>query len=67
MPGADDDDHLLNLAEAFRRLQLHGIRMKKSKCHFMETLVVYLGNQIDSEGLHAIAVKVKIMERVPIP
>ena len=41
---ADDEDHLQNLAEVLRGLQLHGIRMKKSKRHFMETSVVYLGH-----------------------
>ena len=43
------------------------IRMKKSKCHFMETSVVYLGHQIDSEGLHATADKVEAIVRAPIP
>ena len=41
--------------------------MKKSKCHIMETSVVYLGHQIDSEGLHATADKVEAMVRAPIP
>ena len=41
---ADDEDHLQNLAEVLKCLQIHGIRMKKSKCHYMETSVVYLGH-----------------------
>ena len=50
-----------------RRLQLHGIRMKRSKCYFMETLVVYLGHLIDSEGLHATADKMEAIVRDSTP
>ena len=65
--GADDEDHLQTLAEVLRHLQLHGIRLKKSKCHSMDTSVVYQGYRIDSEGLHATADKVEAMERASIP
>ena len=64
--GADDDDHLQNLAEVLRRLQINDIGMKKNKCHFMETSIVYKGCRIDSEGLHTTADKVEAMVRVPI-
>ena len=33
----------------------------------METSVMYLGHQIDSEGLHATAGKVEAMVRAQIP
>ena len=66
MTGADDEDHFQNLAEVLRHLQLNGIRMKKSKYRFMETLVVYLGHQIYSEGLCATADKVEAMVQAPV-
>ena len=58
---ADDEDHLQNLAEFLKHLQFHGYQNKKSKYHFLETSVVYLGHQIDSERIHATADKVKAM------
>ena len=61
--GADDEDHLQNLAEILKRLQLHGIRINRSKCHFMKTSVVYLGHQIDLEGLYATVDKMAAMVR----
>ena len=47
MTVADEEDYWQNLAEVLRRLQLYGIRIKKNKCHFMET-AVYLEYWIDS-------------------
>ena len=64
---SNNEEHLQNLAEVLRHLELHGIRMKKSKCYLLEISVVYLGHQIDSEGLHATAYKVKAMVRDLIP
>ena len=33
--GANDSDHLNNLATVLQRLETHGVRMKKAKCEFM--------------------------------
>ena len=41
--------------------------MKKRKCHFMETSVVYMEHWINSEWLHPTAGKVEAMVRTPIP
>ena len=67
MTRADDEDHLQNLAEVHRHLQLHGLRMQKSECHFWETSVIFLWHQINLEGLHAAVDKVEAMVRAPIP
>ena len=48
--GTSEDEHLQTLEEVFRRLQAHGVRMKKTKCSFMCDSVEYLGHIIDSEG-----------------
>ena len=50
MTGAYDEDHLQNLAEVLRHLQLHDITMKKSKSYFIGCVSRH---QIDSEGHHA--------------
>ena len=51
--GPTDEAHLQTFEEVFRRLQNHGIRMKKSKCYFMRNSVTYLGHVIDAKGIHA--------------
>ena len=48
--GPDDDTHLRNLTAVLKRLQRHGVRMKKAKCRFMAKSVIYLGHKIDSEA-----------------
>ena len=50
--GADDQEHLTNLAEVLGRLRAKGFRLKKEKCHFFKPVVEYLGHLIDAQGLH---------------
>ena len=50
--GATDQKHLSNLASVLERLRMKGFRLKKDKCHFMQTTVEYLGHVIDANGLH---------------
>ena len=67
MTGADDDTHLRNLAEVLERLEKHGIRMKKSKCTFMQGSVEYLGHRVDAEGLHTTSDKLDAIVSAPEP
>ena len=46
--GATDQKHLSNLAAVLERLRVKGFRLKKDKCHFMQTTVEYLGHVIDA-------------------
>ena len=46
--GASEEEHLENLEEVFKRLQAHGIRMKRNKCSFMQESVQYLGHRLDA-------------------
>ena len=50
--GETEEEHLRNLEEVLKRLQDHGIVLKKSKCFFLQDSVEYLGHIIDAEGLH---------------
>lgn len=43
------------------------MRLKLSKCQFMQPTVEYLGNRIDEQGLHAIEKKVKAIRNAPAP
>lgn len=65
--GATDEEHIRNLEEVLRRLQNHGIRVKSSKCAFLQDSVVYLGHRIDAQGLHTSHKKVEAMQLAPTP
>ena len=62
---ADNELHLQNLSIVSERLQRHGIRLKKSKCHFMANSAEYLGHQINAEGLHTTSAKVEAVRAPP--
>ena len=61
--GASDQDHLKNLKVVLIRLKEHGIRLKRSKCSFLQTSVTYLGHQIDARGIHTTAEKVEAVQQ----
>lgn len=50
--GADDAEHMRNLEEVLSRLKHHGLRLKRSKCEFLQSSVDYLGYHVDAQGLH---------------
>ena len=64
--GVDEAEQLHNLEEVLRRLQFHGIRLKKKKCSFLQDSVEFLGHCIDAKGLHTTSEKVEaIPEGLP--
>ncbi len=65
--GPTKQEHLQNLEEVLRRLLHHGVKVKKSKCAFLQKSVKYLRHQIDAEGLHATDQKVDAIARAPRP
>ena len=65
--GADDEEHLRNLAEVLQQLKRYGVRVKKSKCSFMKASVEYLGHRIDTEGLHTTPDKLEALVKAPAP
>ena len=65
--GKDDAEHLANLEEVLRRLQLHGLRANKAKCEFFKEKIIYCGHDIDREGLHKSAEKVEAVLNAPRP
>ena len=65
--GASDQEHLKNLKVVLVQLKEHGIRLKRSKCSFMQTSVTYLGHQIDARGIHTTAEKVETVQQAPAP
>ena len=55
--GTTEEEHLQNLEEVLRRLQQHGITLKRSKCKFFQDSVEYLRHCIDGQGLHTLPAK----------
>ena len=65
--GKDEQDHFQNLDEVLRRLKQWGFRLKKSKCHLLQSSVEYLGFKVDADGLHKTAAKVEAILNTPQP
>ena len=65
--GATEEEHLKSLERVMKVLQDHGVRLKLSKCRFMQDQVEYLGLIIDKHGLHASPEKVRAVLEAPKP
>ena len=67
MTGKDKASHLKTLGEVLKRLLAAGLRVKKDKCLFMVSSVVFLGHKINCAGLHPLLDKIRVIEAAPIP
>ena len=65
--GKSTEEHLERLEEVLQRLLRHGIHVKKSKCRFLQSSVIFLGHRIDAEGLHPTKEKLKAIMDAPAP
>ena len=65
--GSTDEEHLKRLGEVFKRLECHGLRLKRSKCVFLQESVEYLGHMIDSKGVRPTSAKVDAIVNAPRP
>ena len=65
--GADDAEHMRNLEEVLSRLKHHGLRLKRSKCEFLQSSVDYLGYHVDAQGLHTLPAKAEAITQAPKP
>ena len=65
--GTTQEEHLHNLSEVLQQLQSGGLRVKLSKCQFLQDSVEYLGHRIDSEGIHATPEKLDAIANAPPP
>ena len=52
LTGWSNQDHLTTLNRVLTRLQEAGLRLKRSKCAFLEQEVEFLGHKVDTSGLH---------------
>lgn len=65
--GRTPEEHIQHLEEVLRRLQKHGMRLKKEKCCFFQDTVEYLGHRIDAQGIHVSPNKVRAVLEAPSP
>ena len=65
--GRSLEKHKENLTNVFKRLQQFDLRLKLTKCHFLEKEVEYLGHVINREGLHPSPKKVDGIAQAPAP
>ena len=61
------DDHLLHLEKVFKRLKEANVRLKPSKCYFVQSKVDYLGHVVSAEGLSPNPNKIKAVQEFPVP
>uniref|UniRef100_A0AAZ3QFN7 ribonuclease H n=1 Tax=Oncorhynchus tshawytscha TaxID=74940 RepID=A0AAZ3QFN7_ONCTS len=60
-------EHLVVLDKVMSRLEKYGVKMKHSKCEFLQDSVEYLGYKIDAQGLHPTNSKVEAIVNTPAP
>ena len=65
--GKSTEEHLNHLSQVLERLQNKGFRLKKDKCHFLQSSVEYLGHVIDANGLHTTPTKQQAIAEARAP
>ena len=65
--GTTKKEHLLNLEKVLLKLTNAELKLKREKCVFQAPSVIYLGHQIDAEGLHPVEKKVRAVQEAPAP
>ena len=66
--GRSDEEHLQRLGKSLTRLEAAGLRLRQSKCTFMQPSVEYLGHCIyHGDGLHPIPDKIRAISEAPAP
>ena len=63
--GSTVSEHLQSLETVLDRLAKAGCHIKKNKCTFMSSFVIYLGHKVDSAGLHHLPDKVCAIVKAP--
>ena len=65
--GVTEVEHDNNLEEVLRRLQEHGVHLKREKCSFYQESVQYLGHHISAKGIHTTKDKTQAILDAPEP
>lgn len=59
--GKDNNNYIVNLEVVFKKLFEVGFRLRKGKCFFMVSEVIYCGYVINGRGIKLVEVKVEVI------
>ncbi len=65
--GRTFDEHLCNLREVFGRVRGAGLKLKPSKCAFLQERVYYLGHEVSRKGVATDPTKIHQVAHWPVP
>ena len=65
--GKTEEDHLHTLEQVLLKLNTYGFHLKKEKCAFLKSEVVFLGHKIDHHGIHPIGPTLDAITHAKVP
>ena len=65
--GCTHQDHESNLKQVLNRLQQYGLRLNKSKYHFFQRELEFLGHIVSCDGIRPTDSRIKAIQEAPAP
>ena len=62
-----EEEHLHRLRVVFARFLEHGLKLKPSKCHFLQDEITFLGHEISAEGIKPGTANLKAIAKMALP
>ena len=65
--GKNDQDHFDNLKQVLKVIKANGLQLRLKKCAFMQNEVIYLGYQINEDGIFPVKEKIDAIKSAKEP
>ena len=62
-----EEEHLHRLRVVFAHFLEHGLKLKPSKCHFLQDKITFLGHEISAEGMNPGMANLKAIAEMALP
>ena len=62
-----EEEHLHHLRVVFARFLEHGLKLKPSKCHFLQDEITFLGHEVSAEGMKPGTANLKAIAEMVLP
>ena len=62
-----EEEHLHCLRVVFAHFLEHGLKLKPSKCHFLQDEITFLGHEISAEGMKPGTANLKAIAEMALP
>ena len=62
-----EEEHLHHLRVVFTRFLEHGLKLKPSKCHFLQDEITFLGHEISAKGMRLHMANLKAIAEMALP